>query len=335
MSLTLQAAGLSYRYPDQPNCLFEGVDLTLYAGDRVALLGANGGGKTTLLELLSGRLPLQEGRLTRHTEPFYLPQEDLLMDEVRALDAVLATLPDLGPLRAELSQMEGSGVPDPLRYAELLAVFAERGGYEVEAALESELGAFGYDPELLKRPLASLSGGERRLLRLVAAFAHPREFYLLDEPTNHLDDRAVGYLTRKLQETPAACLIVSHNRYFLDETVGAVVELGRGELRRYNGDYSSFWAQKEAEFLERTRRSAKLKRDITQLKEQERTYKVWGARKEKEKSGAADRGFIGARAARLMRRGIQAKERLQGRITDLEAAKPWIQKRYEVAFEEV
>lgn len=339
MSLILQASGLSYRYPDQQDPLFEALELTLYAGEHVALLGANGTGKTTLLGLLSGTVPLQSGQLTRHAEPHYLQQEDRLTGSARVLDAVLATYPDLGALRAQLLGLEAANVPDPFLYAELLTEFAEGGGYEVEATLRGELGALGYDPDLLERPLERLSGGERRLLRLVAAFARPTDptgtLYLLDEPTNYLDERATAYLTRKLRETQAAVLIVSHDRRFLDRTVDGVLELKGGKLRRYSGTYSSFWAQKEDEYRERTRRAGSLRREIAQLKEQERTYKVWGARKEKEKSGAADRGFIGARAARLMRRGIQAKERLQGRITALEEARPWVEKRYAVAFEAV
>ena len=333
VSLIFQASGLAYRYPNQPDPLFTGLELTLYAGDHVALLGVNGSGKTTLLGLLSGTLPLQTGQLTTHAESLYLRQEDMLTGQQTVLDAVLETYPDLGPLRAELSRLEAAGVPDPIRYAELLTDFADAGGYDLEASLQAELGALGYAPNLLERPLSELSGGERRLLRLAAAFARPQALYLLDEPTNYLDERATAYLTRKVRETEAACLIVSHDRRFLDETVDGVLELGRGSLRRYRGNYSSFWTQKETEYTEKVRKSEKLKRDIAGLKEQERTYKVWGARKEKEKSGAADKGFVGARAARLMRRGLQAKARLQGRIEDLTETKPWVEKRYAVAFE--
>ena len=338
MSLILQASGLSYRYPDQPASLFTGLELALYAGDHVALLGVNGSGKTTLLELLSGTLPLQTGQLTAHAEPLYVQQEDILTGRQNVLDAVLETYPDLGPLKAELVRLEATGVPDPLRYAELLTDFVELGGYDLEATLQAELGALGYAPELLERPLSELSGGERRLLRLAAAFSRPQVLYLLDEPTNYLDERAAAYLTRKIRETAAACLIISHDRRFLDETVDGVLELGRGTLRRYRGNYSSFWTQKETEHEERVKKSGKLKRDIAGLKEQERTYKVWGARKEQEKSrvkseGPVDKGFVGARAARLMRRGLQAKARLQGRIEDLEETKPWVEKRYAVAFE--
>ena len=333
MSLALQADGLTYRYPDQYSPLFQNLSLSLYQADKVALLGANGAGKTTLLNLLSGEVALTEGRVVRHVKPYVLHQEDLLSGEGRVRDALLTSFPDLGALWKDLRRMERSGVPDPLRYAETLGTFSERGGYEVQQRLEAEATLLELPPDVLERPISFLSGGERRLLRLVAAFVRPQGLYLLDEPTNYLDERGVAYLETRLQETSAACLIVSHDRQFLDNTVTGVWELVRGQLETYSGTYSSFRHTKEVRHTEQVRKSQKLTRDIAQLKEQERTYKVWGARKEKEKSGAADKGFIGARAARLTKRGIQAKERLRDRAERLEQEKPWVEKRYSVAFE--
>ncbi len=282
MSLALQAEGLTYRYPQQLDFLFQNLSLSLYTGDKVALLGANGAGKTTLLNLLSSEIEPLEGRVTRHDEPYVLRQEDLLSGEGNVLDALLLNFPDLGPLWAELKAVERSGVPDPLRYADTLSAFAERGGYEVQRRLEAELTALEFPADTLARPLATLSGGERRLLRLVAAFSRPQGLYLLDEPTNYLDERGVRHLETRLRETSAACLIVSHDRKFLDNTVSAVWELERGGLTRYSGSYTSFRHTKEVRYREQVRKSQKLKRDIAQLREQERTYKVWGAQGEGE-----------------------------------------------------
>ena len=334
MALALQAEGLTYRYPDQFDPLFQNLSLSLYSGDKVALLGANGTGKTTLLNLLGGALTPLEGHVIRHAKPYVLRQDDRLSGTSSVLDALLLSFPDLGPLWADLRQMERSGVPDPLRYADILNAFAERGGYEVQGRLEADFTALEFPPDILDRPLTTLSGGERRLLRLVAAFARPQGLYLLDEPTNYLDERGVIYLETHLREASGACLIISHDRQFLDHTVNAVWELERGQLTRYSGDYSSFRHTKEVQYTEQVRKSQKLKREVAQLREQERTYKVWGARKEKEKSGATDRGFIGARAARLTKRGIQAKARLREQAEMLEREKPWVEKRYSVAFAE-
>lgn len=332
--LICQAQGLGYLYPGQLEPLFSNIQLSLYAGARVALLGQNGCGKSTLLDLLAGRRELQSGEVFRHGEPLLLTQEDAL-EGTTALDAMMRSYPDLGELWQKIKSQEASGVPTPLYYAELLSAFAAVGGYALEATLQQELDNLGFAEDALLRPLEHFSGGERRLLRLVAAFARQQTFYLLDEPTNYLDTRAKRYLTHKLQTTPACCLIVSHDRKFLDDTATAVLELSGSKLKSYRGNYSNFRAQKENAYQAKLQQSEKLTREIRTLKAQERTYKIWGARKEKEKSGAADRGFVGARAARLMRRGIQAKERLQGRIEALETAKPWTEKRYAVAFAEV
>ena len=156
MSLILQASGLSYRYPDQPASLFMGLELALYAGDHVALLGVNGSGKTTLLELLSGTLPLQTGQLTAHAEPLYVRQEDTLTGRQSVLDAVLKTYPDLGPLKAELVRLEAAGVPDPLRYAELLTDFAELGGYDLGGNFASRTRRTRLRPRAVRTP-ASLN----------------------------------------------------------------------------------------------------------------------------------------------------------------------------------
>ncbi len=334
MSLALQAEGLTYRYPEQRDPLFQNLSFSLYAADKVALLGTNGAGKTTLLNLLEGDIKPLEGHIIRHAAPYTLRQEDILSGEGSALDALMASFPDLGPLWLDLRVMEQKGVLDPLRYANALNLFAERGGYEVQQRLEAELTSLHSSPEILARPLSTLSGGERRLLRLVAAFARPQALYLLDEPTNYLDERGVRYLEAHLRQTSAACLIVSHDRQFLDNIVTVVWELERGALTRYSGSYSSFRHTKEVRYKEQVRKSQTLKREVAQLREQERTYKVWGARKEKEKSGAMDKGFIGARAARLTKRGIQAKARFRERAETLERERPWVEKRYSVAFAE-
>jgi ATPase subunit of ABC transporter with duplicated ATPase domains len=179
----------------------------------------------------------------------------------------------------------------------------------------------------------TLSGGERRRLSLLPATLFGHDLLLLDEPTNYLDAAARVFLSQQLEKTPAGVLVVSHDRAFLDEVATSVLELSRGRLTRYRGNYSAYWAAKEAEHRYRVVTSEKLRREIGRLREQERTYKVWGARKEKEKSGAFDKGFIGARAARVMKRGVLAKERLAARADALEREKPWVEKRYPLAFD--
>ena len=123
-----------------------------------------------------------------------------------------------------------------------------------------------------------------------------------------------------------ACLVVSHDRAFLDGCVDKVLELERKALRAYSGNYSSYADQKSAAFALAEKKKEKLEREITGLRQMERNYRDWGAAKEKEKKGAADKGFIGARAARLQKRSARAAERARQKIEDLEREKPFIEK---------
>ncbi len=331
-NLIAQVQDLSFRYPEQPEPLFSGVSFTLYQGGRSALLGVNGSGKTTLIRLLLGELEPEQGSVVRRAAPTILRQDDRLEARGTVLKSLLAGLPELAALHREMTALEAAGMADPMRYADVVDAFTGADGFELLARLEAELDALGFPEGTLDASAETLSGGEQRLLKLVATFLDEAELRVLDEPTNYLDARATDFLAAKLLEAAGACLLVSHDRAFLDRVATDVLELERGQLHRYRGNYSTFRAAREADFKERLKRKGKLEREIGKLREMERSYKVWGARKEKEKSGAADKGYVGARAAKLQKRSILAKERMAQRIEALEQDRPWIDKRYAVAF---
>ena len=329
--LILQARSLAFRFDAQPDPLFTDVDLTLYAGEVAALLGNNGAGKTTLLRVLLGDLKPTAGELTP-PEHFKMLRQESFVGSGSVLDALLTPTPEVAELYRELTQSERAGLPDPLRYADAVNEFSQQGGYDLLQTLEVELDALAFTPGTLERPAASLSGGERRRLQLMSIFLNRPDLVVLDEPSNYLDELARDYLVRKIRGFTGACLLVSHDRWLLDQVATRVLELKR-RLKSYSGNYTTFRATKDAVHKEKTRRKERLEAEISKLQTAERTYKIWGARKEKEKAGAADKGFIGARAARLNRRGILAKERLNQRIETLKTAKPWIDKRYDLSFE--
>ncbi|HEX7021646.1 MAG TPA: ABC-F family ATP-binding cassette domain-containing protein [Trueperaceae bacterium] len=333
--LLLQAHGLAYQIPGQPQPLFENASLALHQSEKVALVGRNGAGKTTLLEVLLGKRQPTAGQLThRPSDLAYLPQDEPWDDAGTVRQSLLEPWPDLARLHAGMMRMEAAGLPDPLQYAERVAAFHAQGGYEQLAQAEKTLAAFGL-AATLERPLAALSGGERRLLRLASVTAAAAGLTLLDEPTNYLDAVATERLIAAICASDRAFVIVSHDRWFLDQTVGRILELERGGLESYHGTYSTFSATKAAIRRHKQRQKDKLETEIGKLQEMERSYKVWGARKEAEKSGAADKGFVGARAARLAKRGILAKERLRHRADELRDTRPWVERDYEIAFEPV
>lgn len=336
----LQIHNLSFGHPGQAAPLILGANWSLSAGQKVGLLGYNGAGKSTLLALIGGQLEPDSGTLLRQFGSlFVLSQEDRAEGSQPALEYLLAAEPKLLELYQHMKQMEDQQLPDPLAYANLSQQFLEQGGYEQLARIERVALDFGFEPALLNRLVNSFSGGERRLLKLVSAFVLSYDLYLLDEPTNYLDAVSLDRLVGALKSSRETLILVSHDRWFLDQTVGYILELERGKLRLFNGNYSTFAATKAQEHIEATRKKEKLEREIVKLKEVERTYKTWGGDREADKyrpmEGKKDKGYIGAKAAKLQGRAVQAKERVGQRIEELEETKPWVEKFYQVRFAEV
>lgn len=327
----LSVSQLGYEFSAQP--LFSQLSFQLFEGSRTGLLGANGSGKTTLLRLLCGQLPLQQGQIDCRVLPLYLEQSGQApRPDTLAFEALLAFRPELPSLWRALHEQEYQ-MADPVAYAEQVAQFAELEGYRYQAQAESMAASFGFVPCDLLRPLASFSGGERRLLNLAAIFAAEPDLLLLDEPTHYLDQQGLAYLLAAIQATRAAVLLVSHDRWFLDQTADQILLLERGETRIYKGNYSTFSATRAAENLNRERQKAKLDREIAQLQEVRRHYKVWGNQREKTKHAGADSGFESARAARLQSKSLQAQKHLNERIERLQAVRPWVEKTYQLAWQ--
>lgn len=337
MSTLLRIENLHFAHPGQADYLISGANWELARGQKVGLLGYNGAGKSSLLALIEGRLEPEIGRIERQfASLFGLKQEDTAQGQTSALEYLLSANPELLRLYRRMQAMEQAGLPSPLEYADSSQQFLEAGGYERLAQIERVALDFGFAPELLLRPVMSFSGGERRLLKLASGFVQNYDLYLLDEPTNYLDQGASQRLVRALQRSPETLLLISHDRWFLDQVASHILELERGKLRLYSGNYTTFAATKAQEYAEAVRKKEKLEREISKLKEVERTYKMWGKDREADKyrpmEGKKDKGYIGAKAAKLQGRAVQAKERVAERIEELEETKPWVEKFYQVRF---
>lgn len=336
MSIVLRMQNLRFAHPGQADDLIAGASWELSQGQKVGLLGLNGAGKSTLLHLVGGSLEPDSGLIERrYGSLFVLGQEDRAEGHLSARQYLLSADAALLESHQRLAAMERENLPEPLAYADLSQRFLEAGGFERLAQIERVALKFGFAPEVLNRPVMRFSGGERRLLRLASAFVQNYDLYLLDEPTNYLDDSASDRLLRALQASKETLLTVSHDRWFLDGVADHILELERGKLRLFSGNYTAFAETKAREYAEAVRKKEKLEREIGKLKEVERSYKTWGGRKEAEKAPHTDKGFIGAKAAKLQARAVQAKERMGERIEELEETKPWVEKFYEVRFAEV
>ncbi len=327
---------VSFQYPQQIRPLFEDVSFVLFEGDRVGVLGTNGSGKTTLLRLIAGVLEPTGGQIVRRPHRIStLPQHDVPGNLEYSVLTFLLGDPFLQSHHHELETMEQQGIPDPIRYANGIEQFQEQGGFERIQEIYRHLRRWGLDPEWAHRCWVDLSGGEKRLLHILRTLLHPAELYLLDEPTNFLDDQGLNLLVRAIQREEGAFVIVSHDRWFLDQTVSQIFELDRGHLTVYRGNYTRYFETKQRLRLEREREAQKINREIRHLKQVQHQYHIWGHQKEKEKRGAFDKGFIGSRAARLMKRAARAREQIQKRIEELERVKPYVERVHPIAFPEV
>jgi ATP-binding cassette, subfamily F, member 3 len=233
-------------------CLFAEINLHIRPADRIGLCGENGAGKTTLLTLLAGKVSPDAGELqvARGTTFGYLPQDGLEHRGVTLFQEVRSALSELLALEQELTDLEQaiatSGSEAQLeRYAEAQELFQQRGGYTMEAEIGKVLRGLGFAESDWEKPCEQFSGGWQMRIALAKLLLQRPNLLLLDEPTNHLDLPARDWLEGYLRDYPHAIMLVSHDRYFLDQVVGRIVEVWNSALTEYPGNYSKYLVERE------------------------------------------------------------------------------------------
>ncbi|MEL6182001.1 MAG: ATP-binding cassette domain-containing protein, partial [Myxococcota bacterium] len=182
-----------------------------------------------------------------------------------------------------------------------------------DARIDKEGAALGLSMELLERPFETLSGGERTRALIVGLFVMPGAYPLLDEPTNHLDRHGRELLADYLARQERGFVLVSHDRRFLDRCVDHVVSINRSDVRLNRGNFSTWKAQMDREQDHEQRRNARLERELRSMERAARNRRTWSHAKEAQKigSGPVDRGFIGHRAAKQMKRALAVERRME------------------------
>jgi ATP-binding cassette subfamily F protein 3 len=250
MSL-LSASDLAKSYG--PNDIFHGISLGIPRGARIALVGPNGIGKTTLLRILIGLEEASSGTVqtARGLSVGYLPQEAVLTGSHTLWEECLGALELLLAMEKELVRLEGlMAVPEEAeaalaQYARLQPEFDRLGGYLYETRIRQTLNGLGFDQDDYHRPLTQLSGGQRTRAALARLLLSNPDLLVLDEPTNHLDIQAVEWLEGYLNQWDGATLIVSHDRYFLDRVVDHIWEMNTSGLDVYRGNYTAYIQQRQ------------------------------------------------------------------------------------------
>jgi len=252
MSL-ITAANLSKAYG--PDDIFSGISLSIPGNARIGLVGVNGVGKTTLLRILLGEEEASSGAVHRAKalRMGYLPQEAVTDSRRTLWDECLSAMEDLIEMQRHLREMENSMAADPHdsglieRYGALQHRFDRLGGFTFEHEIERTLTGLGFHKDEYSKPLNILSGGQRTRAVLARLLLSNPDLLLLDEPTNHLDIQAMEWLESYLKTWDGAAVMVSHDRYFLDQAATVIWEMTPG-LEVYRGNYSAYLLQREERY---------------------------------------------------------------------------------------
>lgn len=294
--------------------VLRGMEMSVEAGARVGLVGGNGTGKSTVLRLLAGleepdggevvrRRGLRVARLPQHVERGYETPMAVLR----------AARPELAEVRQELEAFEERlGAPEITsdmrkmervleHHGRLLERFTELGGNGFEGEARGHLRDLGFDPDDLERPMGELSGGQRKLAVLGACLMARPDVLLLDEPESHLDAGRRERLEAIVRSFAGAVVIVSHDRYLLDETATEIAELEGGKTRVWPGNYSSYALAKELEQKRTQQLYVTQQKEIARLEAAIQRFKQWAHNTENERH---------ARQARVKRRQIDRMEKV-------------------------
>jgi ATP-binding cassette subfamily F protein 3 len=243
----LTLSNLSKSFGDR--VLFEDASLQVNRGDRLGLVGANGAGKSTLFSLILGEDTPDEGAvsLERRATLGFLPQETAPVGDETVLEVATAISPEVVELKKRLHGFESGHEADSADFHEVMARYEELGGYQLEPRAKTILRGLAFRERDFDRPARAMSGGWVMRAYIARLLVQQPDLLMLDEPTNHLDLEALRWLQEYLKSYPGAILLISHDREFLNQLVGSIVEIRQRRLLRYRGNYDDYLVQREAQ----------------------------------------------------------------------------------------
>ena len=244
--------------------LLEGIDLTLHAGQKIGVVGPNGCGKSSLFALLLGNLHQEAGDLELPGRLIVAHvAQDIPASEQAAIEYVIDGDAPLRAVEQELIQAQERD--DGERLAVLYEAFEHAGGYAARSRAASLMHGLGFAAGELEQAVDAFSGGWRMRLKLARALMCRSDLLLLDEPTNHLDLDAVIWLEQWLRDYPGTLLAISHDRDFLDGTVGHILAIEQCRLKLYTGNYSAFEEQRAMQLAQQQAAYQKQQREVAHL----------------------------------------------------------------------
>lgn len=301
------------------NIIFENISLEIKNGERIGLVGRNGSGKTTIFQLLTGMESLDAGaiHMKKGTCIGHVAQIPKFNNEMNVYDVLSSAFKKEKELEIEMhaleknmaEEQESSALQKLMeRYGVIQERYAFLGGYEIEANIMKVANGLQVT-ELFPRSFTELSGGEQTKVSLAYMLLQKPDLLLLDEPTNHLDLFAVEWLEQFLKEYTGTVMVISHDRYFLDEVVTKIFDLEDGEIHVYHTNYSQFVEEKEERLLQEFQAYQEQQKKIKKMKEAIKRLREWANQANPPNEGLHKR-------ARNMERALERIEKLKRPILD-------------------
>mgnify|MGYP004453829943 FL=1 len=263
--------------------LLDGLTFEIQEGERVAILGRNGCGKTTLLKILTGEMDYDEGEVyvNPHKKLGLISQIPHFPEGYTVEDVLHSAFAELWRIRSRMEELEGKMQSDSngelLReYDRLTAAFQAGGGYETDVETDKICNGLGISGQQREQLFDSLSGGEKTRVNLARLLLEKTDILLLDEPTNHLDLRSVEWLENYVHDFKGTVVAISHDRYFIDQIAQRVIEISDGHAEFYAGNYSFYMDEKQARFDLQMKQYEQEQAKLKQLGYTVERMKGWG-----------------------------------------------------------
>jgi ATPase subunit of ABC transporter with duplicated ATPase domains len=275
------------------NTLFDNITFNVKTGDRIGLIGPNGCGKTTLLKIVVGKETVQSGTVSfrKDIKVGYLDQIPEYDDVITvndilnmAFQSIYHVKGQMDALSHQFSDLTGQALDKALKeYTRLTAIFERADGYNIETKINTVCTGLLIDDTLRYAPFNQLSGGEKTRVTLAKILLEKPNLLMLDEPTNHLDLESIEWLEQYLQSYEGSVIVVSHDRYFLDNVCEKLIELSTNKAHIYHGNYSYYVIEKERRFLLELKVYLTQQKEIQRMEEQIKRYRIWGVMRDSDK----------------------------------------------------
>ena len=285
--------------------ILENICFTVNEGDKIGIIGINGTGKTTLMKIISGEYGYDEGDIytSKDCEIGYLQQNTNFLSNNTILEEVLEIFKPLIDMENYLRELEhriaeeGSKNNSPILeklmndYSHTLEDFASKNGYGYKSEAKGVLKGLGFKDEDMNKPINILSGGEKTRVLLGKLLLKKPTLLLLDEPTNHLDSEAIEWLEFFLKQYKGTVMLISHDRYFLDQVVDRVFEIHNKKLKTYNGNYSKFIELSKIEKELELKRYEDQQKDLKKQEESIERLKSYGREKHLKRARSKEKAL--------------------------------------------